>query len=187
MHHLKQRRVHDQDLRLADELGEDLSRRRGSKKRLSFLTPVERGEWCSPATPGGNRCEKNLSASRKKERSLCTPRSCCAGTGRGRDDLRVRKPLYGLVASSMGVEQRVGVVYEAEEDVHRFFSRWTSGGVCWGRAIRGSFRRGFGWPPLYRQSTQHTHLGSRKVNVSALAGEAHLRAKTFSAILHAFG
>src|SRR5215203_4340599 len=35
-------------------------------------------------------------------------------------------------------------------------SRRGSEWVCWVWAIRGSFRRGFGWPPLYSQSTQHT-------------------------------
>src|SRR5829696_9962680 len=38
----------------------------------------------------------------------------------------------------------------------RASSRWGNEWVCWDRAIRGSFRRGFGWPPLYRQSMQHT-------------------------------
>ena len=38
------------------------------------------------------------------------------------DNFRVRKPLYGLVASSaVGVEQRVSVVYEAEEHAQSFF------------------------------------------------------------------
>src|SRR5215213_9548175 len=38
-------------------------------------------------------------------------------------------------------------------------SRRGSEWVCWVWAIRGSFRRGFGWPPLYSQSTQHTSRG----------------------------
>jgi len=37
------------------------------------------------------------------------------------DDFGVRKPLYGLVASSAGVEMGVGVVYEAEEDDQGIF------------------------------------------------------------------
>ena len=55
----------------------------------------------------------------------------------------------------MGVEEAVAVVYEAEKHRHSVFqegSEW----VCWVWAIRGSFCRGFGWPPLYRQSMQHT-------------------------------
>jgi hypothetical protein len=38
----------------------------------------------------------------------------------------------------------------------RATSRWENQWVCWVWAIRGSFRRGFGWPPLYRQSMQQT-------------------------------
>src|SRR5215207_177734 len=47
-----------------------------SKKRRNFLILRCMEEGQSPTTPG-NRCEKNLSASRKKERSLSTPLSCC--------------------------------------------------------------------------------------------------------------
>src|SRR5215207_764872 len=53
-----------------------ICRRRGSRKRLSFLTRRLKEEGYIPATPG-NRWEKNLCASRKNERSLSTPRSCC--------------------------------------------------------------------------------------------------------------
>jgi hypothetical protein len=64
---------------------------------------------CNPTTPG-NRCEKNLSASRKKERSLSAPLNCWEE--RKRDDLRVRKALYGFVApAAVWVEMGVGVVY----------------------------------------------------------------------------
>src|SRR5215203_6754979 len=35
-------------------------------------------------------------------------------------------------------------------------SREVRAGVCCGRAIRGTFRRGVGWPSLYRQSMQHS-------------------------------
>jgi hypothetical protein len=61
------------------------ARLKGSRKRRSFLTRRWNEEGASPSTPG-NRGEKNLSASRsvaqrraasrKKERSLSTPRSC---------------------------------------------------------------------------------------------------------------
>jgi hypothetical protein len=40
---------------------------------------------------------------------------------RKRDDLRVRKALYGFVVSSVGVEQCVSVVHEAEEDGEGLF------------------------------------------------------------------
>lgn len=40
---------------------------------------------------------------------------------RERDDLRVREPFEGLGASSMGVEQLVSGIHEAEEDGQSFF------------------------------------------------------------------
>jgi hypothetical protein len=40
---------------------------------------------------------------------------------RKRDHLRVRESLYCLVVLSTGVEQRVSVVHEAEEDAQSFF------------------------------------------------------------------
>src|SRR5215216_5206312 len=48
----------------------------GSKKWRNFLILRCKEEGQIPATPG-NRCEKNLETSRKKERSDSTPRSCC--------------------------------------------------------------------------------------------------------------
>ncbi len=75
MEDFQQRRVHEQGLWLAYQLGEDLPPQGLHSKRLSFLTRRLNEEGWSPATPG-NRCEKNRSESRKKERSLSTPRSC---------------------------------------------------------------------------------------------------------------
>ncbi len=50
-------------------------RRKGSRKRRSFFTRRWKEEGARPTTPG-NKCEKNLAASLRKERSLSTPRSC---------------------------------------------------------------------------------------------------------------
>ena len=36
-------------------------------------------------------------------------------------------------------------------------------GVCYAWAIRDTFRVGFGWPSLYRQSTQQTSSCTREV------------------------
>jgi hypothetical protein len=74
------------------------------------------------------------------------------------EDLRVPEPLYGLVASSMGVEQGVGVVYEAEEHAQSLFQ------VVEGVAMLGSGHPEFlslrvRMAPLYRQSMQHTSRG----------------------------
>ena len=74
----------------------------------------------SPATPG-NRCEKNRWASRKKERSLSTPRSCW-NKARVTISPSPRGALYGFVASSaVRVEMGVGIVYEAEEHAQSLF------------------------------------------------------------------
>ncbi len=51
-------------------------RRRGSKKRLSFLTRRCNEEGYILATPG-KRWAKKRWTSRRKERSLSTPLSCC--------------------------------------------------------------------------------------------------------------
>jgi hypothetical protein len=66
-----------------------------------------------------------------------------------RDDLRVREPLYGFVASSAaGVEMGVGVVYEAEEDGYGLFRL----GEAWGMVGPGHpLLLGEGrlrWPPF---------------------------------------
>src|SRR4051812_38294901 len=50
-------------------------------------------------------------------------------------------------------------------------SREARVGLCCGWAIRGSFRRGFGWPPFYSQTTQHssrTHLPRLHLDEHAL-------------------
>ena len=110
-----------------------------------------------PPYPREQLTEEALGIPQERAFALHAPQLLQEGEG---DDLGVRKPLYGLVASSAaGVEEAVGVVYEAEKHCQSLFqvgSEW----VCWGRAIRGSFRRGFGWPSLYRQSMQHTSRAS---------------------------
>jgi hypothetical protein len=48
---------------------------------------------------------------------------------RKRDYLRVREPFERLVASKMGVEELVSVVYEAEEHGYHFFQIGERGGM----------------------------------------------------------
>ena len=50
-----------------------------------------------------------------------------------RDDLRVRKALYGLVVASFGIENGVSVVDEAEKDGDRFFQA----DELWGMLLLG--------------------------------------------------
>ena len=90
--------------------------------------------------------------SRKKERSDSTQ---LLQEGEG-DDLRAREPLEPLVALPVGVEQRVGIVDEAEEDGEALFrSGEPLGMVELGHLLllrEGRLR----WPPFYSESAQHT-------------------------------
>lgn len=82
--------------------------------------------------------EESLGIPQKRAFTLHTPKLLEKGES---DDLRIREVFERFVASSaMRVEQCVGVVYEAEASTVRASSRWASVGVCWGRAIRRSFR-----------------------------------------------
>jgi hypothetical protein len=81
--------------------------------------------------------EEPLGIAQKRALTLYASKLLEQGEG---EDFRVREPLYGLVASSMGVEQGVGVVYEAEESTLRASSRWSGEWLCWARAIQSSFR-----------------------------------------------
>ena len=155
--------------------GEDLEPRpsTGRKRRILAPTQQKRAPWrqleendeatlerhCElweerQGLPREQLREEPLGIPQERAFALHAPKLLQEGEG---DDLGVRKPLYGLVAASAaGVEEAVGVVYEAEKHGLRASSRWGSEWVCWCRAIRGSFRRGFGWPSLYPQSMQHT-------------------------------
>jgi hypothetical protein len=89
---------------------------------------------CNLTTPG-NRCEKNLSASLKKERSLSAPHPQLLEE-RKRDDPRVRKALYGFVApAAVWVEMGVGVVDVRHKRTVRASSVWARRGVWLGWAI----------------------------------------------------
>src|SRR5829696_7807311 len=72
----QQRGVDQEGFRIAYQLADDLPPE-GLQKAPELPHPaVQRGRVRSPTTPG-NRWEKNRWASRKKERSDSTPRSCC--------------------------------------------------------------------------------------------------------------
>src|SRR5829696_2123465 len=43
-------------------------------------------------------------------------------------------------------------------------------GVVFGWAIRGSFRRGFGWPPFYRQTSQHSSRAANRGQIRSRRG-----------------
>ncbi len=79
---------------------------------------MERGR-VQPHHPGEQVREEPLCVPQEGAFALYTPQLL---EERKRDDFRVRKALYGLVASStVGVEQCISVVYEAEEHGQSLF------------------------------------------------------------------
>jgi hypothetical protein len=72
-----------------------------------------------PRYPREQLREEPLGIPQERAFALHAPKLLQEGEG---EDLGVRKPLYGLVASSAaGVEEAVGVVYEAEKHCHSLF------------------------------------------------------------------
>jgi hypothetical protein len=157
----KQRRVHDEGLGVPDELADETPRRRGSRKRLSFLTRVgaTRKDGAPPHRGTGARRTSERRA-RKSARALHATELL---EERERDDLRVREPLERLVASSVRIEQRVGVVDEAEEDGQGLFRE----GGPWGMVGTGHLlllgEERLRWPSFYLlPNPRNTHLGDSR-------------------------
>ena len=118
MEDFQKRRVHKQGFRLAYQLGEDLPPQRFQEAPELLHAPVERG-----------RVQPHHSRRQVREEPLGIPQERAFGLDATKllqesegDHLRVRKALYGLVASSaMGVEEAVGVIYEAEKHGQSLF------------------------------------------------------------------
>jgi len=72
--------------------------------------------------------EEPLRIPQERAFALHAPKLLEQGEG---DDLRVREALYGLVASSTGVERRVSVVDETEEHGQGFFQSGERVGMLW--------------------------------------------------------
>jgi hypothetical protein len=155
MQYRKQRRVDEQRLRVADHLGEDLPSQRFQKAPELPHSPMERGRM-KPHHPGEQVPEEPLGVA--QERALALHPSKLLKE-RERDDFRIRQPLEGLLASGVGVEESVGVVYEAEEDGQGLFRV----GEPWGMVGSGHLSLlGEGrlrWPTFYLLSNpRNTHL-----------------------------
>jgi hypothetical protein len=117
MQNRKQRRIDQQALRISYQLFED-----GAPQRLQ-VTP----ELANPAVerrrvnaqhPREQMREKSLGIAQERALALDAPQLLQEGE---RDDLRVRKALYGLVVPSFRIENGVRVVDEAEKHGDRFF------------------------------------------------------------------
>jgi hypothetical protein len=126
-------------------------------RSLSFLTRRCKEEGCIPTTPGKTGARRTFAP-----RAGRTARSgCCAAAGRERKGLRTSESESLLSDSWLrpsGLSSVVGVIEEAEQDGDRLFTREARVGVCCPWAIRGSFRRGFGWP-RFTTKPRNTHLG----------------------------
>ena len=126
MQNFQQSRVYEQGLRISHQLGEYLPPQGLQEAPELSHPPVQRG-----------RVESRYPRKQMRKESLCVAQegalrfhaSQLLEEGES-DDLRIRKPLYGLVASSaVGIEQGIGVVYEAEEHGQSFFQVGKRGGM----------------------------------------------------------
>src|SRR5215210_2617934 len=120
----KQRRVDNQRLRVPDHRGEDVAAQRLQEAPELSHPPMERGR-VQPRHSGEQVREEPLGVAQEGALRLYASQLLeeCQG-----DHLRVRESLYRLVVSSTGVEQRVSVVHEAEEDGQSLFRL----GEAWG-------------------------------------------------------
>ena len=117
MQHRKQRRIHHEGLGVADELADDLPPE-GLKETPELPhPPVQRGR-VEPHHTREQIGEEPLGIAQERALALYTAELL---QKRELDDLRVREPFERLVSSSMGVEEQVGIVYEAEEHGYDFF------------------------------------------------------------------
>ena len=151
----KQRRVHEQGLRLAHEIGEDLLAQRFQKASELPHPPVKRGR-VEPHHSREQIREEPPGVTQEEALAFHTPKLL---EERERDDLRVRKPLEGLVVPAFWIKQGVSVVYETEEHGQGFFQVGERGGMLGSGHPRFLSSR-VRMAPLYRQSMQHTSNGS---------------------------
>lgn len=138
MQHLKQRRVDDEGLRIAYQLGQDgapqrraaRARCKGSRKRLSLRRRRLSEDGHSPPHHAGEQVrEEPLGLAQEGLLALHAPKlleEC------DRNDLRVREALERGVALAARVEETVGLLYEAEENDDGLFSVRSRCGVWCG-------------------------------------------------------
>src|SRR5215212_6729094 len=108
--------------------------------------------------PGEQVRQKPLGVAQKGALGLHAPQLLQEGQG---DDLRVREPLEPLVAPPIGVEPRVGIVDEAEENGKGLFRLGEPLGMV-GAGHPLLLREGrLRWPPFYSESAQHASSSGR--------------------------
>jgi hypothetical protein len=137
--------------RLADDLPPE-----GLQEAPESAHPALQGGRVESYDPREQVREKPLGVAQKGALGLHAPQLLQEREGY---DLRVREPLERLVALPIGVEQRVGIVDEAEEDGVRASSVRARRWVWLGWAIRCSFARGDYDGPLSTPNPRNTHLG----------------------------
>src|SRR5215208_1307504 len=136
-----------------------LARVQDLKKRLSFFTRRCKEEGCILTTPG-NRCQKNLCASRRKDRSLSMPLSCWKSA-------RVRtSESESLLSDSWLRRSGLSSVYVSSTRQNRMViasSRDARVGVCCPWAIRVVPFAGDSEGPRFTAKPRNTHLEERGV------------------------
>jgi hypothetical protein len=113
----KKRRVDDEGLGVADQLGQD-GTAQGLQETPQLPHPAVQRGGVHPRHSREKVREEPLGVAQEGSLALDAPQLL---EERQRQDLGVREPLERLVGSTVGVEQRVGVVHEAEQDRDRLF------------------------------------------------------------------
>jgi len=125
MEHFQQGRVHKQGFRIAYQLGEDLPPQKFQITPEFPHAPIEGGRM-QPRYSRKQVREESLGIPQKRAFTLHTPKLLEEGQS---DDLRIREPLYGLVAPRFWVEVGICVIYEAEERAQSLFQVGKRGGM----------------------------------------------------------
>src|SRR5215213_5402430 len=161
MQHAEQRPIGYERLGISGQLLQELAPQGFEEAPELPHAPMERRGSVSPDS-GEEVREEPLAVAQKRPLGLHAAELLQKRQGQ---DLGVREPLQGFVEAAPGVEEPVGVIGETKKRDHGVFRSEEAWGSL-GRAIRGSFRRGFGWPPVYLQSMQHSSRESMSTRVT---------------------
>src|SRR5215207_7808340 len=125
MQYLKERGVYKEGLGLSDQLGDDLFPQ-GLKEAPELPHPPMQRGGVHPHYPREEVDEETLQVAQEGTFALHTPKLLEERQGY---DFRVRELLERLVAVGGGVEQRVNVIHQAEQDRDRLFQRGEGGSM----------------------------------------------------------
>jgi hypothetical protein len=169
MQHTEQRPIGYERLGISGQLLQELAPQGFEEAPELPHAPMER-RGCVAPDPGQKVREEPLAVAQERPLGLHAAELLQKRQGQ---DLGIREPLQGFVEAAARVEEPVGLIGETKKRGHTASSVRRRRGVGWGRAIRGSFRRGFGWPPLYRQSMQHSSRGGLTLSTAPMMPSLH--------------